>query len=119
MRYQTVGLVEELVLVMVAHVFREESGEKYAHLIAHERRLIIRKQNIGHSTEEDKTRPLTSKEKDMLTRLAAKPREEVNTADPDARLLPPEKWAKAVIDKFYRPIKKGVYLLVDADVLAQ
>ena len=34
MRYQTFGLVGGAVLIMVAHIFREESGEEYAYLIS-------------------------------------------------------------------------------------
>jgi uncharacterized protein (DUF4415 family) len=32
--------------------------------------------------------------------------------------LPPEMWAKATIGKYYRPIKKPVYVRIDSDVLA-
>ena len=38
--------------------------------------------------------------------------------DPDARPLPPEKWAHAMRrDEFFRPIKKQVTVRIDADVL--
>ncbi|HEY1946726.1 MAG TPA: BrnA antitoxin family protein [Bryobacteraceae bacterium] len=38
--------------------------------------------------------------------------------DPDARPLPPEKWALAMRrSEFFRPIKKSVTTLIDADVL--
>jgi uncharacterized protein (DUF4415 family) len=38
--------------------------------------------------------------------------------DPDARPLPPEKWAHAMRrDEFFRPIKKPVTARIDADVL--
>jgi uncharacterized protein (DUF4415 family) len=36
----------------------------------------------------------------------------------DAAPLPPEKWANAVVGKFYRPIKQPIALRLDADVLA-
>ena len=38
--------------------------------------------------------------------------------DPDARPLPPEKWAHAMRrEEFFRPIKKPVTARIDADVL--
>ena len=39
--------------------------------------------------------------------------------DPDARSLPPEKWAQAMRrEEFFRPIKKLTSVRIDADVLA-
>ena len=39
--------------------------------------------------------------------------------DPDARPLPPEKWAHAMRrEEFFRPIKKLTSVRIDADVLA-
>ncbi len=38
--------------------------------------------------------------------------------DPDAPVLPPEKWANAMRrDEFFRPIKKQTTVRIDADVL--
>ena len=38
--------------------------------------------------------------------------------DPEARQLPPEKWAHAIRrEEFFRPIKKPVTARIDADVL--
>lgn len=54
----------------------------------------------------DKTRELYEKRKNELG------------DDPDARPLPPEKWAHAMRrDEFFRPIKKQVTVRIDADVL--
>ena len=39
-------------------------------------------------------------------------------ADPDAPVLPPEKWEGAIIGKFYRPIKTQISFRIDNDVLA-
>jgi uncharacterized protein (DUF4415 family) len=38
--------------------------------------------------------------------------------DPEASTLPPEMWEKAVIGKFYRPLKTAVSVRIDNDVLA-
>ncbi len=37
--------------------------------------------------------------------------------DPDAPTLPPERWANAVIGRFYRPVKTQISFRVDNDVL--
>jgi uncharacterized protein (DUF4415 family) len=36
----------------------------------------------------------------------------------DVAPLPPEKWARAVVGKYYRPVKEQIALRIDADVLA-
>jgi uncharacterized protein (DUF4415 family) len=48
--------------------------------------------------------------------LRNKPDSEIDTSE--TRVLPPEKWANAIVGKFYRPIKKPVALRLDADVIA-
>lgn len=48
-----------------------------------------------------------------LKRLAEKPDEEIDTSDiPEVT-----GWSGAVVEKFYRPIKKQLTLRIDADVL--
>jgi uncharacterized protein (DUF4415 family) len=37
--------------------------------------------------------------------------------DPDAPTLPPERWANAVVGKFYRPLKTQISFRIDNDVL--
>ena len=44
------------------------------------------------------------------------PESEIDTSE--MRILPPEKWANAVVGKFYRPVKKPIALRIDADVIA-
>lgn len=48
--------------------------------------------------------------------LRKMPDSEIDTSD--LPVLSPEKWQKAVVGKFYRPIKQPVALRIDADVLA-
>ena len=43
---------------------------------------------------------------------------DIDTSDPDAPVLPPEKWAKGVVGKFYRPKQELVAINLDSDVLA-
>jgi uncharacterized protein (DUF4415 family) len=42
----------------------------------------------------------------------------LDNADPDAPVLPPEMWDGALIGKYYRPLKTQISLRVDNDVLA-
>ena len=51
------------------------------------------------------------------TRLAYKKRDRRLDSDPDAPQLPPEYWSKAVIGKYYRPLKTQTSLRIDNDVL--
>ncbi len=43
------------------------------------------------------------------------PESEIDTSD--LPVLPPEKWANAVVGKFYRPIKRPIALRLDADII--
>jgi uncharacterized protein (DUF4415 family) len=53
------------------------------------------------------------------TRRLYEKRDRTLDRDPDARSLPPEKWAHAMRrDEFFRPIKKLTSVRIDADVLA-
>ncbi len=38
--------------------------------------------------------------------------------DTEAAPLPPEKWANAIVGKFYRPTKEPIGLRIDSDVIA-
>ena len=78
----------------------------------------MKRTTIGHSIAAERhARPLTGEERKMLDHLAGMREDEIDTTDPDAPVLPPEKRANAVVGKFYRPIKKAVNLRIDADVL--
>jgi uncharacterized protein (DUF4415 family) len=56
---------------------------------------------------------LTRKQAQELKKLASMREEEINTSD-----IPEIKdWGKAVVGKFYRPVKQPVTLRLDADVL--
>ena len=63
-----------------------------------------------------KKRTISAAAKRELAALRNKPDSEIDTSE--TRVLPAEKWANAVVGKFYRPIKTPVALRIDADVLA-
>ena len=55
----------------------------------------------------------TEKQADELAALAALPEDEIDTSDmPEI-----DDWDKAVVGRFYRPIKQAVTIRLDADVL--
>lgn len=59
---------------------------------------------------------LSPEQLDQLTKLAALPDDEIDTADiPEA---PAENWVHARRGELYRPLKQPVTIRLDADVLA-
>jgi len=66
-----------------------------------------------------KSTPRTSKIK--ITNEIRKAYEErdrgLDSADPDAPVLPPEYWANATVGKYYRPVKTQISFRIDNEVL--
>ena len=55
----------------------------------------------------------TRKQKAELKKLASMPDDEIDTSDiPETTA-----WSKAVVGKYYRPVKKQITLRLDADML--
>ncbi len=64
----------------------------------------------------NKKKELSSDQHEQLSRLAALPDEEIDTADiPEA---PAENWVHARRGHLYRPLKQPVTIRLDADILA-
>ncbi len=59
---------------------------------------------------------VSEKAKAEIEALKKMPESEIDTSD--MPVLPPDKWANAVVGKFYRPIKQPIALRLDADVIA-
>jgi uncharacterized protein (DUF4415 family) len=51
------------------------------------------------------------------TRLAYGKRDRRLDDDPDAPQLPPDYWGKAVIGKYYRPLKTQISVRIDNEIL--
>jgi uncharacterized protein (DUF4415 family) len=61
-------------------------------------------------------KPLSSRERDQLAKLAALPEDQIDTVDiPEA---PQASWTDVRRADLYRPVKKPVTIRLDADVLA-
>ncbi|HMF79389.1 MAG TPA: BrnA antitoxin family protein [Bryobacteraceae bacterium] len=59
---------------------------------------------------------MTRAEKFEFVRSLPNEDDKIDYSDAPAR-LPPEVWAKGVVGKYYRPLKKQVTCRIDADVL--
>ncbi len=66
------------------------------------------------STKTNSAKRLKISEK---SRLAYQNRERRLDDDPDAPQLPPDYWNKAVIGKYYRPVKTQISFRIDNEVL--
>jgi uncharacterized DUF497 family protein len=102
-RWQTLGMVAGLV-VIVAHVWEEEDGEEVIRLIS-ARKATARERRI--------MRKIKSAQADEIHALRRTSEREIDTTD----IPPAADWSKAVVGKFYRPIKKPLTIRLDADVL--
>jgi uncharacterized protein (DUF4415 family) len=126
LRWQTLGLVEDLLLLTVAHTVREERGEgtNYDRSVDVIRiisaRPATRKKGDAMKTKIvsytlDKLPPLTKKRRAKLKALATRPDSEIDTSDiPE---MTEEQWKNARRGHFYRPRKRQITARVDADVL--
>ena len=104
-RWQTIGSVGGILILLIAHAWHEEDGEESIHIISAQKARHAK----GHSTKN-----LSRKQKKELRALAAQPDSEIDLTDIPEII----DWSGAVVGKFYRPIKKSLTIRVDADVLA-
>ncbi len=127
-RWHTIGLVEGLLLLLVAHTIQDEDGEESVRIFRREKQRRARGDDMKMVKVEKAKKPrmvtyryepgspLTAKQKANLAELAQRPEHEIDLSDipewTDAM------WKDAVRGRFYRPVKKAVSLRLDADVIA-
>jgi uncharacterized protein (DUF4415 family) len=115
-RWQTIGMVRGVRVLLVAHTVEENDG-----LIRHEKRRRERDTSMRKATKNVRTgrspgRALTRRQKKELAALAALPDNQIDTSDiPE---LPASAWKDAIRGRFYRPVKQAVSMRLDADVIA-
>jgi uncharacterized DUF497 family protein len=122
LRWQTLGLVEDLLLLTVAHTVREErdEGKSVDVIRIISARRATRTRGDGMKTKMvsytlDKLPPLTKARRAKLKALATRPDSEIDTSDiPE---MTEEQWKNARRGHFYRPRKRQITARVDADVL--
>src|ERR1700726_1722956 len=98
LRWQTLGLVAGIVLLLVAHTVQNEDTM-----------TKIVKKRLSNSR-------LTAARKDRLKKLAQRPDDDIDTSDMPE--LTEKFWQNAVRNPFYRPLKQQLTLRLDADVIA-
>ncbi|HXR77154.1 MAG TPA: BrnT family toxin [Bryobacteraceae bacterium] len=108
-RYQAIGYANSELLLLVVFVDRSKEGRE---IIQRERQTVMSRVRT----------PISSRKGINIsesTRKLYEDRDRSLDNDPDAPMLPPEKWAHAMRrDEFFRPIKKQTTVRIDADVLA-
>jgi uncharacterized protein (DUF4415 family)/uncharacterized DUF497 family protein len=121
-RWQTIGLVNGVLLILVAYTWltrrmkffvssqhAESPGRSESTM-----KKRAKSKTVVHELKPDQ--PLTTRQKREIQALAAMPEEEIDTSDIPG--LPPGAWKNAVRGKWYRPVKQAVSIRLDADVLA-
>jgi uncharacterized DUF497 family protein/uncharacterized protein (DUF4415 family) len=121
-RWHTIGMVNDLSIVLVVHT---NEGEDLFESFPLEKRRPGKGPYMPTAPKNSKAevrvkrlpgQPLTAKQKRMLSALAALPDSQIDTSDiPE---LPPGAWKNAVRGKFYRPIKQAISMRLDADIIA-
>ena len=115
-RWQTIGLVYGIVVILVAHTIRFESGNEIIRIIS--ARKADRKRGIAMSMVKHKrgtSSTLDVQHEAELKALANKSDEDIDYSD-----IPPssdEQWSNAERGKFYRPLKTQASVRIDADVM--
>ena|SRR5437764_6850100 len=116
-RWQTLGLVDGLLLLLVAHTLHNDGENEVIRIISARRADRRRESDMKKSDRKNtSSRALTAAQRGKLAALASMPDDEIDYSD-----IPPltEKfWENAVRNPFYRPVKQQLTVRLDADVIA-
>jgi uncharacterized protein (DUF4415 family)/uncharacterized DUF497 family protein len=104
-RWQTLGMMSGIAIIVAHTIRRKMAGKKWSGLFRHERRPRMKGVHM---------RKINSTQAREIRALKRMRERDIDTTDIPATL----DWSKAVVGKFYRPIKKPLTIRVDADVLA-
>ena len=119
-RWQTVGAVQGVVILLVAHTVTEDDADGGLVEIIRPHDGPRRERGDTMKTKLDYPRAATlpaptDAQRDHLDELAALPDGSIDTSDiPE---LSDEAWSAGVRGRFYRPVKQQITARVDADVL--
>jgi uncharacterized DUF497 family protein/uncharacterized protein (DUF4415 family) len=115
-RWQTIGLVHGIIVILVAHSVRFESGTEVIRIIsarkADKKRGVVMNM-VKH--KRDNPAALTAQREDELKALAKKSDDDIDYSDIPSS--DDEPWSEAVRGKFYRPLKTQASVRIDADVM--
>jgi uncharacterized DUF497 family protein/uncharacterized protein (DUF4415 family) len=115
-RWQTIGLVHGIIVILVAHSVRFESGTEVIRIIS--ARKADKKRGVVMSMvkhKRDNPTALTAQREDELKALAKKSDDDIDYSDIPSS--DDEPWSEAVRGKFYRPLKTQASVRIDADVM--
>jgi len=122
LRWQTFGMVEDVLLLTVAHTVREERADGTSVDVIRSSQLdplpgkrgdAMKRKMVSYTL--DKLPPLTKARRAKLKALSTRPESEIDTSDiPE---MTEEQWKNARRGHFYRPRKRQITARVDADVL--
>jgi len=117
LRWQTLGMVDSIVLLLVAHTVEFEDDEQdEAIRIISAHRANRRRDCAMKKVVKQTLKPLTAKQRREIAALASMPDAKIDYSD-----IPPLKdrfWKHAVRNPFYRPLKQQLTVRLDADVVA-
>lgn len=118
LRWQTIGTVNSLLLLLVAHTveFDDEDIEETFRIISARRPVEAREDDMKKNVRRTTLSPLTPRQRQQVAALAAKPDAQIDYSD-----IPPLSsrfWKNAVRNPFYRPVKRQLTVRLDADVVA-
>jgi uncharacterized protein (DUF4415 family) len=116
LRWQTLGLVGDVALLLVAHTVHGGTRKPFASsppAKPRERSVNVMTKIVRKKLSSN---PITAARKRRLAKLAAQPDSAIDLSDiPE---LTEKFWRNAVRNPFYRPVKQQLTLRLDADVIA-
>lgn len=112
-RWQTLGLVHGIVVILVAHSVRFESGSVSSALARQTEKRGIVMSMVKH--KRGNASALSAQHEAELKALAKKSDDEIDYSDIPAS--EDGQWSEAVRGKFFRPLKTQASVRIDADVM--
>ena len=117
-RWQTIGMVKGLPLLLVAHTVEEE--EERVRVISAARQRVVNGAAMRKAAKQGKRKAAGQKpaerQRRELRALRALPDGQIDTSD--IAELPPSAWKDVIRGSFYRPMEQAVSMRLDADVVA-
>lgn len=118
LRWQTIGIVDDLLMLLVAHTveFGDDERDETIRIISAGGPTGRRESAMKKSVKRTTLSPLTAKQRRQVAALASLPDAKIDYSDIPA--LKDRFWKHAVRNPFYRPVKRQLTVRLDADVIA-
>jgi len=118
-RWQTLGMVGNTLLLLVAHTVElEDDDGEIIRITSRPGARTARRRHVmkKHVKRVGSGKPLTARQHREIAALSTKPDSTINYSD--IPRLPERFWKNAVRNPFYRPVKRQVTVRLDSDVIA-